>query len=285
MKKKMVFLKDRLINEGYFDTEKEATSWAMMKRILVDNEMVFSINTKVSEDSVIRIKEYYKRRYVNKGGLKLEKALAEFKIDVTDLVCLDCGASMGGFTDCLLQHGAKYCYAVDVGHGQLAAKLIIDERVENLERTNISDEKLLHLSPTPQLVTLDLSYLSLRKGIPTAMSIMKNEGTIIALIKPIYEVYNTEIRRTGNVNEPEIHKEILSNLLSFINETNIKIIGLTNSPIKGNNDAIEYLIGLSTVGDHKDRNEGGIEDMVDIDRAIEDAFKLEKFSKNEHPKP
>ena len=278
----MVLLKDRLINEGYFDTEKEAASWAMMKRILIDNEMVFTINTKVREDSVIRIKEYYKRKYVNKGGLKLEKALAEFKVDVTDLVCLDCGASMGGFTDCLLQHGAKYCYAVDVGHGQLAAKLMIDERVVNLERTNISDEKLLHLNPTPRLISLDLSYLSLKKGIPTALNIMKNRGTIIALIKPIYEVYNTEIRRTGNVNEPEIHKEILSDLLSFIiDETSLNIIGLTNSPIKGNNDAIEYLIGLSTVLS----NEGGIKHSEDIDLAIEDAFKLEKFSRNEHPKP
>jgi len=271
-KKKKVFLKDRLIDEGWFSTEKEALTWVMMKRVLVNDQPVISINERVDEDAIIRVKEYYRKKYVNKGGLKIEQAIAAFSVEVQDKVALDCGASMGGFTDCLLQHGAKCVYAVDVGHGQLAGKLLIDERVVNLERTNISDEKLLDLNPIPQLITLDLSYLSLKKAVPIALKIMKNNGVLLCLIKPTYEIYNSEVRRDGDINDPLIHKAILTDLLDFFKNLNLRVIGLTNSAVRGNNGTIEYVIGLAT-----DLNQA---EKIDIDQTIEEAFKLEKFNKN-----
>jgi 23S rRNA (cytidine1920-2'-O)/16S rRNA (cytidine1409-2'-O)-methyltransferase len=276
-KKKKVYLKERLIGEGWFETEKEAASWAMMRRIIVNDHAVSAISEKVDEDAVIRIKEYYKHRYVNKGGLKLEKFLKEFHLNLTDKITLDCGASKGGFTDCLLQHGAKYVYAVDAGHGQLAGKLLIDKRVKNLENTNISDETLLYINPTPHLITLDLSYLSLKKAVPVALEIIKNEGTIICLIKPIVEVNNSEIRRTGNINNPEIHFGILIDLLEFFKCLGLIAFGLTNSPIKGNNDAIEYLVGLTTQPDQ----EIIFNAEKDIKHSIDNGFSLEKFNKND----
>jgi len=271
-KKKKITLKERLLNEDWFATEKEALTWVMMKRVLVNDQPVVSINERISEDATIRVKEYYRKKYVNKGGLKIEKAIEEFSVEVKDKVALDCGASMGGFTDCLLQHGAKCVYAVDVGHGQLAGKLLIDERVINMERTNISDEKLLNLTPPPQLITLDLSYLSLKKAAPIALEIMKNDGILLCLIKPTYEIYNSEIRKNGNINDPDIHEEILTDLIAFFKEINLQVIGLTNSAVRGNNGTIEYVIGLSTDLNEKER--------FDIKKTIDEAFKLEKFNKN-----
>lgn len=276
-KKKMVCLKDRLLGEGWFETEQEACAWAMMRRILVNDRLITSIGERVEEDGVIRVKEYYKRRYVNKGGLKLEKAMEAFGLRPAGAAALDCGASKGGFTDCLLQHGAQPVYAVDAGHGQLAGKLLIDPRVENLENTNLSDEKLLHLHPAPHFVTLDLSYLSLKKAVPLALRIMKNEGTLVCLVKPIFEVEDNEIRRTGKINEPAIHQEILRGLLAFFQSLGLEIAGLIHSPIRGNRDAIEYLLCLTT---HPAQGDGmDLEDKMRC--AVENAFQLEKFRKNE----
>ena len=274
-KSKKVPLKQRLLEEGWFDTEKEAASWAMLRRILVDDQLIASISQRVSPNGVIRIKEYYKRRYVNKGGLKLEKALADFNLSVENLPALDCGASTGGFTDCLLQRGASLVYAVDAGHGQLAGKLQIDPRTVNLENTNISCESLLRLDPTPHFITLDLSYLSLKKAVPAALAIMKNEGVLVCLIKPIFETESSEIRRTGNINNPELHEEILPDLIHFFKELGLSITGLIHSPIRGNNDAIEYLIALST--EINQDKSGEVQNQ--LKQIIEDAFTLDKFNK------
>ena len=276
-KSKKVLLKQRLLEEGWFETEKEAAAWAMLRRILVDDQLISSISQRVSPEAVIRIKEYYKRRYVNKGGLKLEKALAEFRLSVESLPALDCGASTGGFTDCLLQHGASLVYAVDAGHGQLAGKLLIDPRAANLENTNISDEGLLRLDPTPRFVTLDLSYLSLKKAVPTALEILHGQGALVCLIKPIFEVEDSEIRRTGGINSPEIHEIILQDLIRFFRGLDLAVTGLTHSPVRGNNDTIEYLAALSTDTDQDKTSQ--IES--EITQIIENAFTLDKFKKND----
>ena len=140
-----VLLIDKLISEGWFSDEKEATAWIMDRKVLVDEQPVFSAKQKVRTESIIRIKEYYKTKYVNKGGYKLEGALKQLGIDVNGKIALDCGASTGGFTDCLLQHGAGMVYAVDVGYGQIAGKLAVDPRVVNLEKTNINSEQKKYL--------------------------------------------------------------------------------------------------------------------------------------------
>ena len=190
----------------------------------------------------MRIKEYYKKQYVNKGGFKLEAALEKFQIDASDKIVLDCGASTGGFTDCWLQHGAKMVYAVDVGFGQLAGKLSADKRVINMEKTNLSDVKLTNLNPRPEIISLDLSYLSLKDALPLCRKILKERGFLVCLIKPLFEVESSEIRRSGQVNQKEILHTILKDICKFYLENGLNILGITHSPVRGNHGTLEYLI-------------------------------------------
>lgn len=269
---------DRLLSEGWFKTEEEALPWVISKKILVNNQPVASLKEKINLDSEIRIKEYYKVKYVNKGGLKLEKALNNFQIDVLNKVALDCGASTGGFTDCLIQKGAKLVYAVDVGHGQLSNKLLLDEKVINMEKTNLSDESLKTLEPTPEIISLDLSYLSLRKAIPICLDIMKEKGIVVCLVKPLFEINEAEARRTGNINSPAHFKTILKELCDYFRGLNLNILGVTASPITGNSGTIEYFIGLHWGNDKLVNINANYQDAIDI--AIEESLQLDGFNKN-----
>lgn len=249
----------------------------MMKNVLINNQPVWSVHEKVAVDSEVRIKGYYKRQYVNKGGFKLNAALERFVIDCKDKVALDCGASTGGFTDCWVQKGAKLVYAVDVGFGQLAGKLANDPHVVNMEKTNLSDEKLTVLDPKPEMISLDLSYLSLKKALPICREILKEKGVMVCLIKPIYEVESSEIRRIGNINQKEVLREILQDICRFYLENGVDIIGLTHSPVTGNSGTLEYLIGVCwNCTDYETINLCYEEQ---IDDAIEESFKLHKFKK------
>ena len=273
MKKKKCTVLSKLLEEGWFENEKEALAWVMSRNVLVDNQLVVNLNEKVPADGEIRIKEYYKRKYVNKGGLKLERALEEFNIDVNNKVGLDCGASTGGFTDCLIQHGARLVYAVDVGFGQLSGKLLNDEKVINMEKTNLSDEILLKLDPKPEVISLDLSYLSLEKAVPISKKILGGEGVIICLVKPIYEVESAEIRRSGEINDYHILRDILMNLCNKFRKE-YEIIGITNSPVTGNNGTLEYFIGLSC-----QKQYGDCDILQEIDEALNNSFELSNFKK------
>jgi 23S rRNA (cytidine1920-2'-O)/16S rRNA (cytidine1409-2'-O)-methyltransferase len=148
-------------------------------------------------------------RYASRAGYKLEAALHHFAVEASGQIALDCGASTGGFTDCLLQHGASRVYAVEVGHGQLVGRLRADARVRNLERTNLSDLTPALLRPPPTLITLDLSYLSLTRALPIAASLLASEGQILALVKPLFEVESSEARRTGHIADPALLVEAL----------------------------------------------------------------------------
>lgn len=274
-----VLLIDKLISEGWFSDEKEATAWIMDRKVLVDEQPVFSAKQKVRTESIIRIKEYYKTKYVNKGGYKLEGALKQLGIDVNGKIALDCGASTGGFTDCLLQHGAGMVYAVDVGYGQIAGKLAVDPRVVNLEKTNINSEQLLHLNPKPDMITLDLSYLSLRKAVPICKEILHGCGTIVALIKPLFEVDSSEIRRTGVMNDYDTLYQCITELCSFFVKKRMRIFGITYSPIRGNNGTTEYFIHLSCENNENrtNRTDGSLEQQIhDI---IVHSLSIEKFVK------
>ena len=266
------YLIDRLIAENWFDNEKEALPWIISGKVLVDNQKILSGKEQVNIDGIIRIKEYYKKKYVNKGGLKLEGALSDFGLDIAGMVALDCGASAGGFTDCLLQRGAKSVYAVDAGNGQLAGKLLINEKVVNMERTNLSDSRLLKLEPKPDIITLDLSKLSLKKAVLICRDILKLNGIIVALVKPVYESAGTEM-------SCDILKDIISGLCGYFASHDFNIMGLTNSCVRGNNDAIEYFVYL-TCGEKTLNN---INDKYDyfIGEIVEKSLSLEKFKKNE----
>lgn len=267
---------DKLITEGWFDNESEALPWIMARKVFADDIPIKSGGEMISTTAVIKVKEYYKRQYVNKGGLKLNGAIEDFKLDINGKVALDCGASTGGFTDCLLLHGVKTVYAVDVGFGQLAAKLQHDDRVINMERTNLSDEILTALSPSPELITLDLSYLSLKAAIPICKRILNGHGDIIALVKPIFEVESNDIRRTGDINDREIHKRILTDLYEHFTQQSYYITGITNSQITGNNGTIEYFMRIEIC---ERTQHFRIDYLAEIESAINRAFNLEKFIK------
>ena len=243
-KQKKCTVWEKLLEEGFFTDEKEAGTWVMMKKVLVNDQPVWSLHEKVPADGCVRIKEFYKKQYVNKGGFKLEAAISRFGIDAENKVVLDCGASTGGFTDCWLQHGAKRVYAVDAGFGQLAGKLATDPRVVNMERTNLSDERLAALDPRPDMISLDLSYLSLKKALPACRDILKDRGLMVCLVKPIYEVDSAEIRRSGNINQRAVLEAVLKSLCGFYTENGLDILGLINSPLRGNGGTLEYLMAV-----------------------------------------
>src|SRR2546429_8604628 len=163
-----------LIERSIFDNPEEARRWVMAGQVLVNEQRIDKPGTQVPRDAVIRVRG--RHRYASRGGYKLEAVLEHFKVPVAGCTALDCGASTGGFTDCLLQHGAALVYAVEVGHGQLVGRLRADPRVRNLERTNLSDLVPTALNPLPTVITLDLSYLSLTKALPIAAHLLEPEG-------------------------------------------------------------------------------------------------------------
>lgn len=277
-KKEKAFLLDRLVQEGWFADEREALPWILSRKILVDDKPVTSLKEKVSLNGVIRVKEYYKTRYVNKGGLKLEAALRDFHLDVKGKVALDCGASTGGFTDCLISHGAAKVYAVDVGHGQLAGKLLNSSQVVNLERTNLSDPGLLELSPRLELISLDLSYLSLKKAVPICREILHGEGIVVALIKPLFEVESSQVRQSGKIENPLLLKEVLEDLCRHFDREDDSILGLTHSPVRGNHSTVEYFICLGFGGQQEQRLNGHWQER--IQSVWEQSLLVPKFDKN-----
>ncbi len=193
---------------------------------------------------------------------------------------MDCGASTGGFTDCLLTNGAQKVYAVDVGYGQLAGKLAIHPKVVNLEKTNLSDSVLCTLDPIPEIITLDLSYLSLVDALQICEDIFRGTpGTVICLVKPIYEVESSEIRQNGKINDPGILRDVLRWLCNKFIEKNIPVCGITNSPITGNSGTLEYFI-------HIELNRHCVTIIDEIDKKIDDAikrsFELVKFKKSDY---
>jgi 23S rRNA (cytidine1920-2'-O)/16S rRNA (cytidine1409-2'-O)-methyltransferase len=184
--KQKVPLAALLVERGCFVCLDEARRWVMAGNVLVNNYRLDKPGMRVPHDVTIHI--LGRSHYASRAGYKLEAALEHFVVDVVGHVTLDCGASTGGFTDCLLQHGAALVYAVDVGHGQLIGRLRIDPRVQNLELTNISSLTSTMLTPPPTLITLDLSYLSLTRALPVTTALLAPEGQILALVKPLFEV-------------------------------------------------------------------------------------------------
>lgn len=241
---------------------------------MADDRLIYSPAERISPDARIRVREYYKARYVSKGGLKLEHAFAVFGIVVRNKTVLDCGASTGGFTDCLLTHGAKLIYAVDTGYGQLAAKLLHSSQVINMEKTNLSDARLKALDPKPELITLDLSYLSLKTVLDICIKILSPAGEIVALIKPIFEVQSGDIRRSGKINDPQIHHDILIDLCIYAVQRDFQILNLTHSPVRGNSGVIEYFIYLKG-----GKSETEKIDEEKIDEVIKCGFALDRFRK------
>ncbi len=187
-------------------------------------------------------------KYVSRGGLKLEKAITNFGIDLKDKICMDIGASTGGFTDCMLQNGARKVYAVDVGYGQFAWKLRQDPRVVCMEKTNIRYVTPEKISDILDFASADVSFISLEKVLPAAKELLSPEGEMVCLIKPQFEAGREKVGKKGVVRDPKVHQEVVERILTFAKEIGFCVKNLEFSPIKGPEGNIEYLVHIKKGG-------------------------------------
>jgi len=234
---------DLIITEkGLTNSRQRARALIMEGKVLVNNQLADKPGFQVSEDDEIIIKGE-DIPYVSRGGLKLEGALKSFEINPSGFICLDIGASTGGFTDCLLQHGAKYVYAVDVGYGQLAWKLRQDPRVKPIERTNIRYISEEIIEQPIDLITIDVSFISLKIVVPAILKFMKENTSILALIKPQFEVGKGRVGKGGVVRDTALHDEVVHSLWDFFNKINgISCKAVIPSPILGPKGNKEFII-------------------------------------------
>jgi len=233
-----------LVNKGFFESREKARSSIMAGVIFVNGEKIDKPGTKVNEDSSVEIKGNT-NPYVSRGGLKLEKAMKAFDIILDGKTAMDVGASTGGFTDCMLKNGAKKVYSVDVGYGQLAWTLRNDPRVVCMERTNIRFVKPEDIGEPVEFVSIDVSFISLKKVLLPVYAMLAEKGEVICLIKPQFEAGRDKVGKHGVVREPEVHREVIRSIIDFTKENGFTVKGLTFSPIRGPEGNIEYLIYLS----------------------------------------
>ena len=231
-----------LLERGFADSRSKAQALVMSGVVLVDEKRVEKPSESFSGEAKIRIKNQTgDSKYVGRGGLKLESALQHFHIRPIEYVCLDVGASTGGFTDCLLQNGAKKVFAVDVGTNQLVWKLRNDERVEARENINARYLKPEDFSEEFDIIVMDVSFISVTKIIPALVPLLKNDGKIVVLIKPQCEVGKGEVGKGGIVKEPEKHERVVSEVNGFVENCGLKISGVIDSPITGADGNKEFL--------------------------------------------
>ena len=241
MKKRLDIL---LTERNFFESRAKSQAMIMSGKILVNGQKVEKSGTLIDDGAKIEIIGE-KIPFVSRGGLKLQKALEVFPINMREKICVDIGASTGGFTDCMLQHGAKKIYAVDVGYGQLDWKLRNDERVINMERTNIRNVTKKNFADELDFVSTDVAFISLEKVLPVTKEILSADGEIVALIKPQFEAGREKVGKKGVVRDKKVHEEVLKKILNFAQSLNFKICGLDFSPIKGPEGNIEYLTFVS----------------------------------------
>lgn len=234
---------ERLLTEGFFQTAEQALPYLMGGAVTCGGVPVRTGGQRVPADASLVVKGL-NERFVGKGGYKLEGALDDFQLRVEGRVCIDAGACTGGFTDCLVQHGAARVYAVEVGFGQLAGKLAQSPAVVNLERTNLGDERLLTLNPAPTLGTVDLSYLSLVQAVPLYRAILHGQGELICLVKPLFETESAEARRTGTLTE-DAYEPLLLTLIDTLNRQPDTVVRqATHSHVTGNHGTREFFLNV-----------------------------------------
>jgi len=232
-----------LVDRGLVLSRERARALILAGKVFVNNIRVDKAGTKVPADSSLKLKEN-DIPYVSRGGIKLAYALDEFKLEVTDKVVLDIGASTGGFTDCLLQRGARKVYAIDVGYGQLAPKLREDPRVVALDRRNIRYIAPEEIGEKTDLAVIDISFISLTKVLTKVIELIKEEACIVALIKPQFEVEKGEVGKGGIVKDPEKHRQVIEKIKGFASLHDLKVIGIIESPISGADGNKEFFIYL-----------------------------------------
>ncbi len=235
-------LDSKIVELGLAKSREKAKQLITSGFVFVDDVMIQKPSTDVQEESVRIIGSDHP--YVARGGLKLEKAIKDFHIDLHDKIAMDVGASTGGFTDCMLQFGAKLVYAIDVGFGQLDEKLIDDKRVVNLEKTNIRYLPKESIPEPIDFCTIDVSFISLLLVIPSILLFLKENAEMVCLIKPQFEAGKENVGKKGIVKDRKIHQMVLKKICQFVIDNGFTIVNLDHSPIKGGDGNIEFLIYL-----------------------------------------
>ena len=233
-----------LVTRGLAGSRERAKRMIMAGEVLVDEQKIDKAGTMVKAEANIRLLGS-DIPYVSRGGLKLEKAMKAFELEMMGKRAADIGASTGGFTDCMLQNGASRVFAIDVGYGQLAWKLRNDERVVNMERTNIRHVTLADIGEPLDFASIDVAFISLEKVLPIAYALLREGGEIAALIKPQFEAGRSFVGKKGVVRDPAVHLLVIKKVLVFAKETGFLVKALTYSPVKGPEGNIEYLCYLS----------------------------------------
>ena len=259
-----------LTDLGYFETKSKAAAAILAGHVKINDEYItkagFQINPTKEYEIVVK-----SMPFVSRGGFKLKKALDTFPVKIEGRICLDAGASTGGFTDCLLQNGAKFVYAADVGYGQLDWKIRSDERVKTIERTNLKncafEEIYSENEPIADLLVSDLSFISLTKVLPNLKNLLSPDfHEMILLIKPQFEAGKEKVEKGGVVRDKKVQQEVIENVINCAKELNYSINDLTFSSIKGPSGNIEYLIWLSSHNENKA--------TLDIKNIVETAFEI-----------
>lgn len=256
---KKVRLDQLLYDRGYTESRERAKTTVMSGLVFVNGQRVDKPGTAVDPEAAIEVRGEA-IPFVSRGGFKLDKALKVFPVDPAGKACIDCGASTGGFTDVLLQHGAAKVYAVDVGYGQLAWKLRTDPRVVNLERTNlryVTEEQIPELL---DLAVMDVSFISIRLVLPAVKALLKPGADLICLIKPQFEAGREEVGKKGVVRDEAVHARVIRDILDFAPGIGLSVMGLDFSPIKGPEGNIEYICHL--------KNGVGEAAAIDVDAVV-----------------
>lgn len=230
-----------LVQHGLTQSRERAKALIMSGIVFVNEQKVDKAGEMIKEDAKVEVRGH-DIGYVSRGGLKLEKAMACFPITLEDDICMDIGSSTGGFTDCMLQNGAKKVYSVDVGHGQLAWKLRQDERVVCMEKTNFRYLTRDQIADDLDFASVDVSFISLTKILLPAWRLLKCGGQMVCLIKPQFEAGREKVGKKGVVRDPAVHREVIAKVMDFATLLHFSVLGLTWSPIKGPEGNIEYLI-------------------------------------------
>ena len=235
-----------LVQLGLANSRELAKAYIMAGNVYVDGQKEDKAGTKVAVNADIEVKGS-QMKYVSRGGYKLEKAINEFGVQLQGKICLDIGASTGGFTDCMLQNGASKVYAIDVGYGQFAWKLRNDERVVCLEKTNVRYVTHEQVPDEGDFASIDVSFISLTKVLPAVLGVLGPNGQLVCLIKPQFEAGREKVGKKGVVRDINVHREVIEMIVNYVRAQNLGILALDFSPIKGPEGNIEYLIYLDKI--------------------------------------
>lgn len=251
-----------LFERGYAESREKAKALIMAGIVYVNNQKSDKAGNIVKPDDVIEVRGET-LKYVSRGGLKLEKAVNSFGLDLSGFVCADIGASTGGFTDCMLQNGAVKVYSIDVGYGQLAWKLRTDERVINLERTNFRYVTEEQVPDKLDFASVDVSFISLSLILPVMRTLLKDNATAVCLIKPQFEAGKENVGKKGVVREKSVHIAVIEKIINLLEETKFSLLGLDFSPVKGPEGNIEYLCYIKKTENFENLTDTSAEAVVE----------------------